>query len=285
MATEGQVNDTSTAQPTDTSKATDTSTAAATNTKVDTSTPNPERVNNAGDTDARFKGIQTDLAKERKTRQALERQIQELTNRYSERDRQFQALAGVKQPTADEQEAETIRSQFKKIFPELGELTADDIKALRELASKRGDIEAVERNHWNRHGQSMVDTLAKEVSDFIGGELTDKQRRALVASYITDVQQDKEQNGDEGELYGKYTSGDVAHLKEYAKAWAEDWLTAAKRKVTAQNVGQFRAVPRSGDRSITTTGGKKIDVTDNKAVEDLLVEGFRSRGGEFGRGR
>jgi hypothetical protein len=30
-------------------------------------------------------------------------------------------------------------------------------------------------------------------------------------------------------------------------------------------------------------GEKKIDVNDPKAVEDMLVAGFRERGGTFGR--
>jgi hypothetical protein len=40
-------------------------------------------------------------------------------------------------------------------------------------------------------------------------------------------------------------------------------------------------VPSGKDRGIVTHGEKKIDVNDAKAVEDLLVKGFRERNGEF----
>jgi hypothetical protein len=53
--------------------------------------------------------------------------------------------------------------------------------------------------------------------------------------------------------------------------------------VTQQESQRFRAVPSGKDRGIVTHGEKKIDVNDPKAVEDVLVRGFRERNGEFGR--
>ena len=271
---EGQV-DTTTTQAADTQTTEPTTTA--TDTKVDTSTQKPATGTNSGD-DARFKGITADLAKERKARQEYEKRFKELESRYSERDKQFQALAGVKQPSAQEQEYDAIRDQFKQVFPKLGALSDEKVDRLLELLENADGLQEVQKNHWNRHGQEMVDSLASNVSELIGGDLSARQRRALIAAYIADVEQDED-------IRAKYDSGDKAHLKEFAKAWAEEWLTTAKRKVTATNVSQNRAVPRSGDRSVTTTAGKKIDVTDDKAVADFLAEGFRSRGGEFGRNR
>lgn len=272
MAIEGQADTTTQTTSTETKPA-DTTTQAST---ADTaSTQKPATGTNSGD-DPRIKGLLADIQKERKSRQDFEKRFKDLEGRYSERDRQFNALAGVKQPTAEEAEYEAIRQQLNKVRPDLGKLDDTTIDKLIKLAESSDGLMEVQRNHWNRHGQQMVDTLASEVSEIIGGDLTDRQRRSMIATYIADVEQD-------ADLRAKYDAGDTKHLKEFAKAWADEWLTAAKRKVTATNIGQNRPVPRSGDRSVTTSAGKKIDVNDNKAVEDLLVEGFRNRGGEFGR--
>jgi hypothetical protein len=84
------------------------------------------------------------------------------------------------------------------------------------------------------------------------------------------------------EFLRRHEEGDPTLVKEFAKQWIEDWFEPARRKVTANEVGRTRAVPGGRDRSVALNGGKKIDYTNPKAIEDAMVESFKSHGGTFG---
>ena len=245
--------------------------------KPDASTREPKPVQKDTD-DARYKGLVADLQKERKARQALEAKGREWETTLEAERRRVRALAGVETLSPEDAEAQAIRERFAQIYPELAGLTAEDITALRELRTSKQDIDTAVRNHWDRHVASVTSQLEDLVADAIGVDLTDRQKRNLLAAYAHQVQNDPE-------FAEAYERGDKAHLEQFVKDFVDDWFKPAQRRVTANELDRQRRVPSGRDRSVAQQPEKKIDVTNNDAVNDLLVEGFKSRGGEFGRKR
>ena len=247
-----------------------------------TPTPDPAPGNKGGDEwEKRFKGIQGDLAKERKARQQYEADLKAARAEVESERRRVAALAGVNVASPEEAEAEEIRQRFAKVItPDhllkmmgLSKEEIDDFKASRE---DRQRLQAVEKQIWGKHADVMVRSIEKELSSQYGGELSKRQKSTIATSFVVRAQSDPE-------FLQRYEAGDEDLVKEFAKEWLEDWFEPAKRKITATEVDRFRRVPNGKDRNIVTQGEKKIDVKDDKAVEDLLVAGFRERGGEFGR--
>ena len=246
--------------------------SAAVTTPV-TTTPNSTGTN-AGD-DKRFAGLTADLQKERKARQNFETQFKDHQARLAERDRQIAALTGARTPSAEDAEMDEVRKQFGKLYPGLAKLDDKAIERLLSVAQNADRLEEATNNHWQRHSSNMTDSLVKEVSDEIGSDLTPRQRNAVIAAYIQEAENNPE-------FLEKHERGDVAQLKQFAKDWTSDWFTAAQRKVSSTEANRNRPVPRSGDRSVTTTGGaKKIDFKNPKAVEDAMIDSFRAHGGSF----
>ena len=245
--------------------------------KPDASTREPKPVQKDTD-DARYKGLVADLQKERKARQALEAKGREWETTLEAERRRVRALAGVETLSPEDAEAQAIRERFAQIYPELAGLTAEDITALRELRTSKQDIDTAVRNHWDRHVASVTSQLEDLVADAIGVDLTDRQKRNLLAAYAQQAQGDPE-------FAEAFERGDKAHLEQFAKDFVDDWFKPAQRRVTANELDRQRRVPSGRDRSVAQQPEKKIDVTNNDAVNDLLVEGFKSRGGEFGRKR
>jgi hypothetical protein len=237
--------------------------------------PAPGAGPKTGVDDPRIKGLTADLVKERKARQEFEKRFKDHDAQLTERNRQIAALTGTKTPTADEAEIEEVRQQFAKLFPGLAKLDDKQIEKLLKVAESSDTLSETTKHYWDRHARTTTDQLIADVSELIGGELSARQKNACVAAYSFEIENNPE-------LAEKFEQGDVEHLKQFAKDWAEDWLTAAQRKVTATNVNRLRPVPRSGDRSVTTTAQKKIDFKDPKAVEDAMVKTFRDHGGSFG---
>lgn len=228
--------------------------------------------------DARTKGLLADLQKERKARQELEARVKQREADYEREQKRVRALAGVDPVNPEEAEAAEIRARFAKLYPDLAGLTKEDIEAIRDLRSQSGELQAAVQNHWDRHVQVVFGQLEDFVSEAIGADLTDRQRRTLRTAYANQAQSDPE-------FAAAYEQGDVSHLEQFAKDFVEDWFKPAQRKVTAAALGQTRRVPNGRDRSVLQQPDKKIDVSDPKAVEDVLVAGFKARGGEFGRRR
>ena len=221
-------------------------------------------------------GLTSDLQKERKARQEYERKVAQYEADLAAERKRVQALAGVepKEPAAQEEEA--IRARFKQLFPELAELTKEDIQAIREAKARVGEMDETNRHHWATHARQMVSGVHAAIEKDLGGKLTDRQRAQVERLYAIEAEQNPE-------FLERHTRGDKTLAEEFAKQVIEDWFEPARRKVTQQESQRFRAVPSGKDRGIVTHGEKKIDVNDPKAVEDILVRGFRERNGEFGR--
>lgn len=244
--------------------------------------PNPAPAPNNSGWEAERKAFIADLQKERKARQDFEKQVAAHKAELETERRRVQALSGVTPRSPEEAEAEEIRSKFKQVIPrdyllKMLDLSEDDLKALKGSKSREEQLAALETQHWQRHGREMQAEFHKALAAELGGEkLSERQLRKVVVAFSQACDEDPK-------MLQRYEAGDTAVIKEFAQEWAEDWFKPVARKTQAAEVGRSRPLPNGRDRSVTTPAGQKIDVNDPKAVEDLLVAGFRERGGQFGR--
>lgn len=244
------------------------------------STPAPTQATGSADWERQRTGLTNDLAKERKQRQAFEAQATQFQTELAAERRRVQALAGVTPQSAEDTEAAEIRARFGKVFnqeqllEQLG-LSKEDIEDMKAARAERANSQATSDHYWNRHAQSMVDSAASEIAKHYGGNLSEKQKATITRAYVLRAQEDPA-------FYERHENGDKTLAAEFAKEWVDEWFEPAKRTALAANVDRFRQVPGGKDRNIVNQGEKKIDVNDPKAVEDMLVAGFRERGGSFG---
>ena len=265
-------------------------TPIATPSPTPTVTPNPAPApgNNSGeDWERRFKGIQGDLAKERKARQEYEKRLQQQETTYqanldAER-RRVAALAGVNVTSPEEQEANELRGRLAKVatpewlLSQLG-ISAEELQGLKAAQGDRQRLTDIERHYWGQHGDKMVKDVTTALAKEYGSELSKRQIDTITRAYVLRAQQDPE-------FLERHEAFDPTLIADFTKEWVEDWYEPAKRRVLSAEAGRFRPVPSGKDRSLVNQGEKKIDVNDPKAVEDLLVAGYRERSGEFGRRR
>ena len=235
----------------------------------------PAPANGGQPDDARQRGILADLQKERRARQELENRVRQHEADLAAERRRVQALAGVTPSSPEDAELQEVRQQFARVFPGLAKLTDQQIETLLQNANQAQTLQQTVQHHWESHGRSMLDSLTKEVSDAFGGELSERQIKSLSRAYIAEAESDPE-------FLARHERGDKALLKEFAKQWTDDWFEPARRHVTAATVNQQRRVPSGRDRTVQTTPAKAIDFKNPKAVEDAMVESFKSHGGRFG---
>ena len=248
-------------------------------------TPNPAPVAQApvpanNGWEAEKKAFIADLQKERRARQEFERQSNTYKTQYETEQKRVRALSGVDPLNPAEVEAAEVRARFKQVVPreqllEMLGLDEDDIQSLKGSRQSQAQLAEMETQHWDRHGREMMGALTKEVLAELGGDkLTERQNRSLISSFVQAC-------NDNQELRTRYERGDTGVFKEFVSEWAEDWLKPAQRKAAAVDVNQRRPLPSGKDRSMPVSNGQKIDVTDDKAVADFLVAGYRDRGGRF----
>ena len=232
-----------------------------------TPTPTPK-----WEDDPRAKGILADLQKERKARQDFERQVTEANTRVAERDRQVAALTNTRQPTTEEADEGLVRERLNKLFPILGDLTAEDVKAFRELKTQSSQLKDTIRHHWTEFDKRIMDSVFEKIQGELG-DLTDRQKQMINALYVDAAEADPE-------FFKRHNAGDKTVIDEFVKSYVDNFVEPVRRKATASELSRQRVVPNSNVRTLPAVGGKPIDVTDNKAVMDLLME---SRRGKFAR--
>lgn len=226
--------------------------------------------------DDRQRGILADLQKERKARQALETQARDWQTKYETEQRRVQALAGVNPKSAEDAEIEAVRQRFGQVFPGLAKLSDQQIEKLLSVADRADNLEQATAAQWDRHGRQMLGSVVDAMKKQLGGELTERQTKQIKRAYVAEAEENPE-------FLARHEQGDATLVAEFVKNFSDDFLEPARRKALASAVDGQRRVPSGRDRSIVGAGDKKIDVNDPKAVEDLLVQGFRERGGSFGR--
>ena len=224
--------------------------------------------------DPRAKGMLADLQRERRARQEFERKVTEAETRAAERDRQIAALTNSRAPSTEELDAQAVRDRFNQLYPHLGELTPEDIKALRELRAQQGQVQQAIDRQWSDHSKRMLDSVFAKISE-TEGELSPQQRRAITALYVADAEAYPE-------FMPRHDAGDKTLVDEFVKAYIENHVEPVRRRAVANEVTRHRAVPSGGNR--TLPGGKTVDikdlVKDDKATMDFIME---SRKGQFKR--
>lgn len=221
------------------------------------------------------KAFIADLQKERKARQEFERKFQTLEGSLEAERKRVKALAGLDVASDEDKEIETYRKNLFKLAPGLEKLNPENVEKLLGLLTATDEIKQTTDHYWRSHGQTMVSATVKAVESEFGGDLSDRQKDAVAAAYLRAVSSDEE-------LAERHERGDQKLVQEVAKQFIEDWITPARRQVTADEVKRLRKVPSGKDRSIAGQGQKKIDWKDPKSIEDAMVASFKEHGGQFG---
>lgn len=241
--------------------------------------PNPDTKpgNKDGEPSAKEKGLLTEVQKERAARQKLERQVAELTGTLTAEQKRVKALAGLETKPEAELESDEIRAKLLAVMPELGDLTAKEFgTALKKLVEMLPAMERTQQHYWGKQGLNSLNAIEKKIGETFG-DLSPRQVKAIRSAYVLEAENNPE-------FARRHEDDAEALIEEFSKNWIEDWFEPAKRKITADEVARLRKVPGARDRTLVTGQGEKpIDVTDDKAVGDMLVAGFRNKGGEFGR--
>lgn len=211
-----------------------------------------------------------DLQKERQQSASFKAQVDQLT-------RQVQALAGVKPTSPEDTEADAIRQRFGQIYPELAGLTKEDIAALRELKERKDSLAQTEQHYWGRHAVQMVQSVTSEIAKGLGVDtLSDKQLKQVQALYIAEAENDPE-------FLRRHEAGDPKLTAEFAKTILDEWFEPARRRVTANAIGQQRPVPNGRGQNTPGSGGaKKIDLNNPDAFGNAMLEAARDNGLRIG---
>jgi len=249
-----------------------------------TPSPTPAPVgNNTGEWERKEKGLISEVQKERQARQNYERQVAQLQAQHEQAQKRIQALAGVSPRSEQETEDEAIRQAFAAKFPHLADLTAEDVEALRDQRTQTAQLKAATDAMWKKHTNQVLGAIHSWVAEKLGGDvgdLTDRQKASLRREYIAYIE---DNHGVKGDYIGRHEDADESLFDEFVDAYLKDWQEPIRRSVTSTEIGPRRPLPSGKGRSIATTGPKKIDFNNPKAVEDAAVEAFLSHGGRFGQ--
>jgi hypothetical protein len=223
--------------------------------------------------DLRFKGAISDLQKERKARQEFEKKVTAYEATIAERQKQIEALTGVKPVSKQDADLQVVRDRMIEMFPALANLSEEQLAKIDELGKTGADFRAAEERHWTQHSRGMLAGAHKAISAEVG-ELTERQKQRINSLYYQEAERDPK-------FLQRHNAGDPELVKEFVKNYLDDFVEPVKRKATAAESGRFRPVPGGRERSTPMGPGQKpIDYKDDKAVMDLIVA---SRAGKFGR--
>jgi hypothetical protein len=225
--------------------------------------------------DDRYRGVLADLQKERRQRQDYERQVATYQGELAAEKRRVQALAGVSPQSKDEVDADAIRKQFGQYFPDLANLSKDDIDAIKELREQAAQMREASEQGYRRQGKQTLTAVVNAVTKEFGGTLSDRQARRVQLAFVNECESDPA-------FLARYDQGDETVIPEFVKTYVEDFFEPARRKVTQSEVERQRRVPSGRDRSVAGPGGKKIDYSNDKSFGDALVESYKSHGGAYG---
>ncbi len=245
-------------------------------------TQNPASTgNNSGETWEREKrGLIGETQRERAARQKAESDFQSLKTQYELATKRINALAGINPKTQSETDDEEIKAAFAAKFPHLAQLTAEDIEAIRETRQQSTQLKASSDAMWKRHTNQVLSTLNTTVADKLGGgDLSPKQKDTLRREYIAYIEEGQAAGKD---YISRHEAGDETLIEEFADAYLKEWQEPIRRSVTSTEINRpTRPLPNGKGRNIAVQQPKKIDFTNDKAMEDAAVEVFKAHGGTF----
>jgi len=226
--------------------------------------------------DARVRGLLADLKKEREARQKLEG-LHGTTAAELERERKrVLALSGIEPKSKEEEDEALIRERLERLYPWMKDLTTEDIQAIRESRGQMDEMRNATTHQWKAHGTKMLGAVTTGVQKELGGKLSERQITRIQEAYVSEARNN-------AEFLARHEAGDLSLIDEFVKGWIEDFVEPGRRSAIQTEVQRRPRVPGGKDRSVLGADNKPIDVKDDKAVGDLLVQGFKERGGRFGR--
>lgn len=242
-------------------------------------TPPPAGNDEAGKWATEKKGLIGETQKERAARQQVEQKFATLQAQYAEATKRISALAGITPKSQSETDDEEIKAAFRAKFPELASLTQEDIDAIRETRQQAGQLKASTEAMWKRHTNQVLTTLNESVAERLGGgDLSPKQKDMLRREYVAYIEEGQREGKD---LISRHEAADETLIEEFVDAYLKEWQEPIRRSVTSTEINRTRPLPIGKGRTIATTAPKKIDFTDEKAVQNAAVESFLNNGGTF----
>ena len=227
--------------------------------------------------DPRIKGMLADLKKEREARQKYERELAADRAELERERKRVRALSGLDNPSKEEQDDAAIRARMETLYPWMKGLTQEDIDAIRESRGQAEEFRNATTHQWKAHGTKMLGAVSASLQKALGGKLSDRQTARIHQAYVEEARSNPD-------FLARHESGDMDLVDEFVKEWLDDFVEPGRRSALQQETQQRRPrVPSGKDRSIVGQDNKPIDVKDDKQVGDVLVAGFKARGGQFGR--
>lgn len=203
--------------------------------------------------------------------------------------KRVQALSGVtpQDPKAAEQTA--IRDAIMQLVPEIGLLKGMTKEQLQEILDAAQTARTSTQATWERHATTMMNDLDAEAAKTLGTDkLTPTQQGRLRGAYGDEaraamyVRQEQKQRGErqslettaqDNDFIARHERGDKTLIKEFTKAFLDDFYEPARRQVTAQQARrQFRPTPR-GERVRTplTQGAQPVDLNNEAEFKKALL--------------
>ena len=188
------------------------------------------------------------------------------------------ALSGLETPSAEEADATAIREALYKAVPGIKLLETLTQEQLEDVLEAAQGAKATTQASWERHATTMLGGLEEEATAIMGvDKLTPTQSKRLQSAYREEAfaaLQARRAGGDpSNDFIARHERGDKTLLKEFAKAYLDDFYVPAKRQVTSGVVQRnSRPVPR-GERTRTqlAQGEQKIDYNDKNAFKNALL--------------
>lgn len=234
----------------------------------------------SGDWDRERKGFQADLKREREARQKRDNEYNTLKGQLDEATKRIQALAGVAPQDQSAAQRDEIRKALIEAVPELQGIL--DPEAIKQIAALRQMIPALTRtteHYWQRHGTGVLTQIEKAIEKETGGKLTEFQQRSLRSAYIVAAESDPE-------FRRRHEEDPEGLATEFVKQWTDGWFEPVKRRSVADEAARLRPVPGAKDRALPKgKDDKPLDINDDNAVGDFLLEDAKARGVQFGRRR
>lgn len=236
----------------------------------------------------------TRLNEESGKRTTLETQFAELKKQHEVNEKRLRIAMGVETLDPEDARAAEARDALYRLNPKLRLLDQLDESTIERLLSAASTAESTVSATWARHRDEMFSTLESEVADLLN---VDKLTEAQVARLHRDFkaygleQGHKRERAEraqdstydlENDFVARYERGDQKLLKEFAKAFIDEWVTPARRQNHASEIRRnIRPVPRSGrERQAVVHELPKINYNDEDAFKGALLNA--RRGGEDG---
>lgn len=186
------------------------------------------------------------------------------------------ALSGVKPPAPPpDPEADAIRQQFLKLFPEMKELmdARDKLKPWMEMDPKEiQELRTSQQQAWELHGGQVLDLFEQKLRTAYGSAELKPEAVAMVQRmFVSTVETDPD-------LRARYDRGDLRVIDDFINAYKQGLLDPFHRSTTAAAAPVARAaarLPRGGGASaITGPKPPTVKPSDGEAFHKAAFDRF-----------